>query len=137
MDRLPEVQQRPIPPWCGGIYYNPDVGIPVDGSDTVVTADHSSLTQDGLVKLDGDVLIEQPGRRIRTPDAELDQATGKFQLSHGMRMESNSSTFIADEMSGQTRRKEGSLDGARYSIFTSHAHGSADHIDLRGNTTTI
>jgi len=36
MATFPAVQQRSIPEWCGGIYYNPAVGIPVAGSDTVV-----------------------------------------------------------------------------------------------------
>ncbi len=86
MATFPAVQQRPIPDWCGGIYYNPSIGTPVAGSDTVVTADHSTLTQDGLIKLDGDVLIEQPGRRITTDIAELDQTTGKSELASGMRL---------------------------------------------------
>lgn len=137
MATFPAVQQRSIPEWCGGIYYNPRVGMPVDGSDTVVTADHSTLSQDGLIKLDGDVLIEQPGRRITTDIAELDQATGKFELESGMRLESDRATFIADNMSGQTRRKEGSLQGVRYSLFDNGARGNADYIFLNQNTTTI
>ncbi len=111
--------------------------MPVDGSDTVVTADHSTLTQDGLINLDGDVLIEQPGRRITTDIAELDQTTGKFELESGMRLESDRATFIADNMSGQTRRKEGSLQGVRYSLFDNGARGNADYIFLNQNTTTI
>ena len=137
MATFPAVQQRPIPDWCGGIYYNPSIGTPVAGSDTVVTADHSTLTQDGLIKLDGDVLIEQPGRRITTDIAELDQTTGKFELESGMRLESDRATFIADNMSGQTRRKEGSLQGVRYSMFDNGARGNADYIFLNQNTTTI
>lgn len=137
MATFPAVQQREIPDWCAGIYYNPHVGMPVEGSDTVITADHSTLTQDGLIKLDGDVLIEQPGRRITTDIAELDQATGKFELENGMRMESDQATFIAENMSGQTRRKEGSLQGVRYSLFDTSARGSANYIFLKQNTTTI
>ena len=131
MATFPAVQQREIPDWCAGIYYNPHVGMPVEGSDTVITADHSTLTQDGLIKLDGDVLIEQPGRRITTDIAELDQATGKFELENGMRMESDQATFIAENMSGQTRRKEGSLQGVRYSLFDTSARGSANYIFLK------
>ena len=62
MATFPAVQQRSIPEWCGGIYYNPAVGIPVAGSDTVVTADHSTMSQNGLIELNGDVLIEQGAR---------------------------------------------------------------------------
>ncbi|MEH6785537.1 MAG: LPS assembly protein LptD [Alcanivorax jadensis] len=137
MATFPAVQQRSIPEWCGGIYYNPAVGIPVAGSDTVVTADHSTMSQNGLIELDGDVLIEQPGSRITTDSAQLDQATGKFQLENGMRLESDQATFIASSMSGQTRRKEGSLLGVRYSLFNTAARGSADYIFLNETTTTI
>ncbi|MED5431830.1 MAG: hypothetical protein VX920_05800 [Pseudomonadota bacterium] len=137
MATFPAVQQRAIPDWCGGIYYNPAVGIPVEGSDTVVTADHSTLTQDGLISLDGDVLIEQPGRRITTDLAQLDQSTGKYELESGMRLESDRATFIADSMSGQTSRREGSLQGVRYSLFDLSSRGSADYIYLTDTTTTI
>lgn len=137
MSRLPAVQQRPIPAWCDGIYYNPDVGLPVEGSDTVIIADHSSASQDGLIELDGGVMIEQPGRRITTDAAQLDQASGKFQLENGMRLENHQATFIADSMSGQTRRKEGSMEGVRYSLFSSHARGDANHVFVTENSTAI
>lgn len=137
MATFPPVQQRILPDWCGGMYYNPSVGLPVEGSDTVVTADHSTLTQDGLISLDGDVLIEQPGRRITTDSARLDQSTGKYELESGMRLESDQATFIADNMSGQTRRREGTLQGVRYSLFDISSRGSADYITIQDNTTTI
>lgn len=54
-----------------------------------------------------------------------------------MRLESDQATFIASSMSGQTRRKEGSLLGVRYSLFNTAARGSADYIFLNETTTTI
>ena len=71
MKELPEVLQRPIPVWCGGIYYNPRVGPRAEASDTIITADQTSASEDGLIEMSGDVLIEQPGSRVVTilPDS--------------------------------------------------------------------
>ena len=76
MTSLPPVQQRPIPVWCSGIYYNPSVGVPADQSDIIIPADSTSLTEDGLISMDGEVLIERPGRRLTTQSALLDQSSG-------------------------------------------------------------
>ncbi|UWN51012.1 LPS-assembly protein LptD [Alcanivorax sp. ALC70] len=117
MDALPPVQQRPIPVWCSGIYYNPRVGVPAERSDTIITADRTSLTQDGLIEMGGDVLIEEPGRRLTTQSALLDQSSGKFQVDNALRLETDQFTFLADGMSGQTDRREASLDRVRYALF--------------------
>ena len=78
MTSLPPVQQRPIPVWCSGIYYNPSVGVPADQSDIIITADRTSLTEGGLINMDGVVMIERPGRRVTTQSAPPDQSSGKL-----------------------------------------------------------
>ncbi|GAA5130052.1 LPS-assembly protein LptD [Alloalcanivorax gelatiniphagus] len=137
MDAMPLVLQRPIPVWCSGIYYNPRVGVPAERSDTVITADRTSLTRDGLIEMGGDVLIEEPGRRLTTQSALLDQSSGKFQVNNGLRLETDQFTFLADGMSGQTDRREVSLDQVRYSLFGPGARGTADYIDVVDNFVTI
>ncbi|HCQ37203.1 MAG TPA: LPS-assembly protein LptD [Alcanivorax sp.] len=137
MTSLPPVQQRPIPVWCSGIYYNPSVGVPADQSDIIITADSTSLTEDGLINMDGEVLIERPGRRLTTQSALLDQSSGKFEVANSLRLETDQFTFIADGMSGQTQRREASLNRVRYALFGPGARGTAEHIDLVDNFTTI
>ena len=137
MDALPPVQQRPIPVWCSGIYYNPRVGLPAARSDTIITADNTSLTQDGLIEMSGDVLIEEPGRLLTTQSALLDQSSGKFQVNSDLRLETNQFTFLADGMSGQTDRREASLDRVRYALFGPGARGTADYVDLVGQFITV
>ncbi|MGB1202989.1 MAG: LPS-assembly protein LptD, partial [Alloalcanivorax venustensis] len=137
MTALPPVQQRPIPVWCSGIYYNPSVGVPADQSDIIITADSTSLTEDGLISMDGEVLIERPGRRLTSQSALLDQSSGKFEVANSLRLETDQFTFIADGMSGQTQRREASLNRVRYALFGPGARGTAEHIDLVENFTTI
>lgn len=137
MKALPPVYQRPIAPWCSGIYYNPTVGVPADSSDTIVTTDHTSVTQDGLIEMDGDVLIEKPGRRLTTQSALLDQSSGKFEVNSALRLESDQFTFLADGMSGQTGRGEASLTGVRYALFRPGARGTAEYVDRVTGFTTI
>ncbi len=137
MRALPPVYQRDIAPWCSGIYYNPYVGVPSNKSDTIVTADHTSMTPDGLIEMDGDVLIEKPGRRLTTQQALLDQSSGKFEVSSALRLESDQFTFLADGMSGQTGRGEASLNNVRYSLFGPQARGTAAYLDRANQFTTI
>lgn len=137
MRALPPVYQRPIPLWCSGIYYNPGIGVPSENSDTIVTADHTSITQGGLIRMDGDVLIEKPGRRLSTQSATLDQSSGKFQIDSPLRLEGNQFTFLADGMSGQTTRGQASLYNVRYSLFGPQAHGTARYLDRINQFTTI
>ena len=137
MNALPPVLQRDIPVWCSGIYYNPDVGVPAQQSDTVITADQTSLTRDGLIEMSGDVLIERPGRRVTAQNAMLDQSSGKFEVDSALRLESDQFTFLADGMSGQTQRGEASLDNVRYSIFGPGAHGTAKYLDQVNNVITV
>jgi LPS-assembly protein len=137
MNALPPVLQRDIPVWCSGIYYNPDVGVPAQQSDTVITADQTSLTRDGLIEMSGDVLIERPGRRVTAQNAMLDQSSGKFEVDSALRLESDQFSFLADGMSGQTQRGEASLDNVRYSIFGPGAHGTAKYLDQVNNVITV
>ncbi|MCE7525808.1 LPS-assembly protein LptD [Alloalcanivorax xenomutans] len=137
MKELPEVLQRPIPVWCGGIYYNPRVGPRAETSDTIITADQTSASEDGLIEMSGDVLIEQPGSRVVTNSALFDRSSGKFEVDTPLRLESNQFTFLADSMSGQTSSRQVSLGNARYSLFGPGAHGSAEYIDQVSNLTSV
>ena len=48
---LPAEEQRPVLAWCHGTYINPGLGEPDPRADTVITADRSRLTPDGLAEL--------------------------------------------------------------------------------------
>ena len=128
INALPEHKQVDAPVWCRGAYHHPHLLDLDTGTDTVVTADVSRLTPDGLVELIGDVRIEQTGRRILAEHAWLNQGSGDFRLEGGIRAEGSEFTFIADDMEGNAREEEASLTGVRYALFDIHARGGAERI---------
>lgn len=128
---LPAEEQRPVQAWCHGTYINPGLGEPDPRADTVITADRSRLTPDGLAELLGDVEIEQPGRRLRADSASMNQDSGDFSLAGSVRADSGLFSFRADSMTGNTRREEATLTGVRYALFDIHARGGAAQVEQR------
>ena len=128
MAALPAEQQKYIPAWCHGTYYNPELGEPDPSAETVITADRSRLTPDGLAELLGDVQIDQPGRSIAAERAWFDQDSGDFAVEGGVRADSNLFSFRADSMQGNTRREQATLGNVRYALFDINARGSASRI---------
>lgn len=129
MAALPIEQQRPIPAWCSGTYYNPTLGEPDPTADTEVTMDRSRLVPGGLAELIGDVEIRQPGRFIRADRAQLDQDTGDFLLEGDVRADSTLFSARASSMRGNTRTQAGLFTDVQYALFDISARGRADRIE--------
>ena len=137
MKTLPPALQREVPAHCGGIYYNPLFAVPPETRDTVITARETSLVEGGRAQLQGDVEIRQPQRRLRAEQATIDQATGDFSMTGNIRVEMPDLTFTAEELIGNTRRKQASLSGAEYALFNVHGRGSAETIEHAQDLTLI
>lgn len=137
MATLPAALQREIPGHCGGIYYNPSFALPAETRDTVITARETSLVENGRAQLQGDVEIRQPGRLLRAEQASIDQASGDFTLTGDIRVEMPDLTFTAEELIGNTRRKEATLTGVHYALFDIHARGTADTIVQQDDNTVL
>lgn len=137
MQKLPAELQRPIPEWCGGIYYSPRFATPPTSNNTVVEADHSSYTQDGLAQLSGRVTISQPDRFLSANHATLNQKTGDFTLDGDIYLDGKNESFVAHHLSGNTQTQHTQLSDAQFAIFPRHARGSAENISRLGNTTLI
>ncbi len=137
MQVLPAGQQRDIPGYCSGIYYNPAFSQSAESRDTVVTAKQSRLIENGVAELSGEVEIRQPTRILRAEQAQLDQASGDFSMSGDIRVEMPNLTFTADQLVGNTRRQQASLTNVNYALFDLHARGDADQISHEKMFTSI
>lgn len=137
MDALDPALQREIPGHCDGIYYNTLFAEPSASRDTVISAERSTLVQNGLAELSGAVEIRQPKRRLLADSAKIDQATGDFTMTGDIRVEMPDVTFTAEELIGNTRSKQAQLSNVNYALFELHARGSADGIVTEGDITTI
>lgn len=129
IEALPPAQRVPIPAWCSGTYYNPELGTPDPGADTVITADRSRLVPDGLAELLGDVRVEQPGRFLRADRAQMNQDTGDFLLEGDVQAETNLFSARAASMRGNTRLETAEFRDVEYAMFDLHARGGASRIE--------
>lgn len=132
MNALPESLQRPIPVWCSGMFYNPALAAAGGSPDTQISADRSEFQLDGDALLEGDVLIEQPGRSLRAERALYNQTTGKFELTGDILLDTSELSFRADSLTGNLKNREATLLDARYALFEQQAHGEARRIEQRG-----
>lgn len=132
MAALPEALQRPIPVWCSGIFYNPALSTKSAMRDTRISADRSEFQLDGDALLEGDVLIEQPGRTLSAERALYNQTTGAFQLDGGIQVDTTDLSFRAKSLTGNLKDREAVLLNARYALFPQQAHGKAKRVEQQG-----
>jgi LPS-assembly protein len=137
MNALPEELRRPVPAWCGGVYYNPALTMPPPSRDTLISAEQSTFQLQGEATLEGDVLIEQPGRTLGADSARYNQSTGDFELTGDIRVDTSNLSFRAESLSGNLNQREARLLGARYALFDQHARGEAREVEQNGERITI
>lgn len=117
------------PPAADPLAEQPTFVRAADGSEPVeVNADSVSATLgEGLYKLEGDVLIRQGQRQIKTRDATFDQRSGDFRVTNGIEYSDPNMT-----VSGESARIESDgaavFDGARFELPARNARGSASRI---------
>ncbi len=132
MDALPKALQKPIPVWCSGMFYNPDLATSPTSRDTRISADRSQFQLDGDALLEGDVLIEQPGRSLHAERALYNQASGAFELTGDILLDTSELSFRADSVTGNLKNREATLLDVRYALFAQQAHGEAKRIEQHG-----
>jgi LPS-assembly protein len=137
MEALPKELQVPIPVWCSGIYYNPTLTAEPASRDTHISAARSQFQLDGEAVLEGDVLIEQPGRTLSAERALYDQSNGNFELSGDISVDTDTLSFRADSLSGNLKNREATLLRARYALFEQQAHGEARRVEQHGDQIII
>jgi len=137
MAELPVDQQRPIPAWCSGTYYNPALATPAASPDTHISAASSQFELDGAALLQGGVIIEQPGRSLSADSARYNQSNGDFELTGDIEVDTSTLSFRADSLSGNLKNREASLLNARYALYEQGARGEARKVEQHGDQVII
>ena len=77
--QLTAAERRAQPPWCAGAYRFPTLqsqaSIPAENSPIDAEANQASYGEDGWVELQGDVVVRQGERTLRTERARVNQDT--------------------------------------------------------------
>jgi LPS-assembly protein len=102
--------------------------------DVQIEADSVEGTRDGEMKLNGDVVITQGDRRIKTRDAVYDQQNQSFEVKQGI--EYSDSTVNVKGAGAHVDPAGGAVfEGAEFALPDPNARGSADRIraSVEGN----
>ena len=125
---LPEELQRPVPEWCPGIYYNPELAHAPPEGDTLVSADRSRVDREQRVELEGDLEIELPGLQMRGDRGWLHQDSGDYELDGNILVRGPDFNMRASRLRGNLDRRENLFEGVEYTLHTLGARGAAASI---------
>ncbi|OTG86074.1 LPS export ABC transporter periplasmic protein LptC [Acinetobacter sp. ANC 4558] len=137
----PEAQQRQkrslSSAFCSGTWItpiNPEVKTDTaDQSTSTITADYGHYNPNGDSILEGNVIIDQPGRQVKADKVTIDQtqtyanAEGRVQMAQGGLLAQS------DHVNYNLKTQYGDLDKSSYISEAQHAHGQAEKI-IRSTT---
>ncbi len=107
--QLTAAERRTQPPWCAGAYRLPvspqQPAIPTANLPITAEANQASYGEDGWVELQGDVVIRQGGRTLRTQRALVNQETQVATFGEGLLLQDGG-------LAMQGRRAEADLDSS-------------------------
>ncbi|ANF81994.1 LPS export ABC transporter periplasmic protein LptC [Acinetobacter sp. NCu2D-2] len=139
----PEAQQRQdqylSSAFCQGAWITPipptTETIDPNEATSTVTADYGLFDPKGDSYLEGNVILEQPGRQIRADKITIDQtqtyakAEGRVQLAQGGLISQS------DDINYNLKTQEGDLSNSFFIAEQQHAHGRAEKIIKSANNT--
>jgi LPS-assembly protein len=138
----PEAQQRKYSSsFCQGTWITPiDPSIkPADtnNSDSTVTADYGHYNPNGDSILEGNVVIEQPGRLIHANEVTIDKTQTYANAKGNVQMAQGGLISQSDQINYNLKTQQGDLSNSLYISETQHAHGRAEKIARTSTNTTI
>ncbi|NLG76246.1 MAG: LPS assembly protein LptD [Xanthomonadaceae bacterium] len=117
------------PPSADPREFRADFDLAADASQAIVVESDSAHVRlnDDVYVLEGDVVVIQGKRKIRTRDATIDQRSGRFSVESPIEYSDPNMTVTGD--SGRLE-PDGSavFEGARFELPATNARGSADRI---------
>lgn len=137
MQRLPSWLRKPILPWCSGTYYAPEFVRHSQQVNTIVEANSASYAPNGDIILKGNVTIQQPSRTLSAHKGTMNQQTGHYELAGNITVKSPTQSFSASHLEGNQRTEQSKLHNARFSLYASHARGTAAKAIQDGQVTYI
>ena len=94
-------------------------------------AEHLSSERGGILRLDGDVTVEQQGVQIHAEHAHYQQQEDRLQLSGPIRLRSQGLLLEAEQAEYHPATQQGRFQQASFFLPESHSYGRAETILLR------
>ena len=138
----PEAQQRQYSSsFCQGTWITPfDPSIKptiTSNSDSTVTADYGHYNPNGESILEGNVVIEQPGRLIRANEVTIDKTQTYANAKGNVQMAQAGLLAQSEQINYNLKTQQGDLTNSLYISELQHAHGRAEKIARISTNTTV
>lgn len=95
---------------------------------SVITADYAHYNPNGDSELEGNVLIEQPGRRVSADKVSIDKTQTFAKAEGNVQLAQNGLITQSDAVDYNLKTQTGDLNNSLYIVEQQHAHGRADKI---------
>ncbi|WP_279247394.1 LPS-assembly protein LptD [Candidatus Litorirhabdus singularis] len=133
---LPENQKQARAMHCGGAYVDPlaavDTSIDPSTQEILGSADSSEL-QGNLVRLEGDVSLNQGYRQLRSDRAEYDRSNGTGTMNGNVEFREPGALLRGESAWVDTNTGEARLDNGHFLMHEQHGRGSAEQIYRRAD----
>ena len=104
---------------------------------SVITADYGHYNPNGDSVLEGNVIIEQPGRKVTADKVTIDK-TQTFANAEGkVQMAQSGLLAQSDQVKYNLKTQDGDLVNSSYISETQHAHGQAERIIRSSQDVTV
>lgn len=136
-DQLPPEALQALPTGCCGAYISPyqasgdlsDLGqTPIDAQ-----ARRSSAVGGSSIVLEGDVVIRQGARLLKTDRAQVDQNEQSMTLDGNITLREQGLLIYADSAHVDTANEDASLENAEFVLHQARIHGEAKQLDKFGD----
>lgn len=113
---------------CQGQYVEPDLPQGAEGEALLIDAGQSQTRLGGLTSLQGNVLMRQEGRSLRSDTAELDQVSRIATLKGGIKYREPGLLLTGESAQTNIDTRETVFTQAEYVLHEPQLRGSADRI---------
>ncbi len=100
---------------------------------SVITADYALYQPNGDSELEGNVIIEQPGRKVVADKISIDKTQTYAKAQGHVQLAQNGLVTQSNNVNYNLKTQMGQLENSLYIVEQQHAHGSASKIERASN----
>ncbi len=127
--QLPAEHQDRLPSFCSGDYLPAPISFSTS-NELAVEGDSVEYTQNAGAVFNGNVSLDQKGRRVNADQMTYDQASGNATFKGSIVFRDGSMAMGADQLSYNSGTQQANLESSHYVIASSHMRGQAKEIAL-------
>mgnify|MGYP002700156563 FL=1 len=129
--QLPKAHQDRLPSFCTGDYLPAPITFS-NSDELAVESDQAEYTENSGATFNGNVSLDQKGRRVQADSMIYDQASGLATFKGSIVFRDDAMVMGANQLNYDSGSQQAKLDSAHYVIAASHMRGDAKEIAITG-----